>query len=96
MYKSGTTVTFAYNHDGLRVGKTINNAETKYILHGKNIVHMTQGGYTLHFFYDASGKPSVVENDGTKYAYQHNLQGDIMEIVDANGNLTTMMREAIS
>ena len=87
MYKSDTTVNFAYNHDGLRVRKTVNNVVTDYTLHGKNIVHLKQGNNNLHFFYDASGKPAVVDYNGTKYAYQHNLQGDIMEIVDASGNV---------
>ena len=58
---------------------------TNYTLHGKNIVHMTQGSNNLHFFYDASNKPAIVEYNGTKYAYVHNLQGDIVAIVDSNG-----------
>ena len=58
---------------------------TNYTLHGKNIVHMTQGSNELHFFYDASSKPAIVEFNGTKYAYVHNLQGDIVAILDSNG-----------
>ncbi len=58
---------------------------TNYTLHGKNIVHMTQGSNNLHFFYDASNKPAIVEYNGTKYAYVHNLQGDIVAILDSNG-----------
>ena len=89
MSKTGTTASFVYNSDGLRVRKTVNNVVTDYTLHGKNIVHLTQGSDSLHFWYDASGKPAMVEwNDGTttaKYAYIHNLQGDIVGIVDSNG-----------
>ena len=55
------------------------------MLHGKNIVHMTQGSNELHFFYDASNKPAIVEFNGSKYAYVHNLQGDIVAILDSNG-----------
>ncbi len=58
---------------------------TNYTLYGKNIVHMTQGGNNLHFFYDASNKPAIVEYNGVKYAYVHNLQGDIVAILDSNG-----------
>ncbi len=58
---------------------------TNYTLHGKNIVNMTQGNNVLHFFYDASNKPAIVEYNGTKYAYVHNLQGDIVAILDSNG-----------
>ena len=59
---------------------------TKYILHGKNITHLIRGNDELHFFYDASGSPALVEwNNGTttaKYAYVKNLQGDIIAIID--------------
>ena len=33
-----------------------------------------------------SNKPAIVEFNGTKYAYVHNLQGDIVAILDSNGN----------
>ena len=78
------------NADGLRVQKrkvTIYGSDvtTNYILHGKNIVHMTQGTDTLHFWYDAQGRPAIVEYNGTKYAYIHILQGDIVGIIDSTG-----------
>ena len=41
----------------------------------------------LHFFYDAQSKPSFVEYNGEMYRYIHNLQGDIIGIVDADGTL---------
>ena len=42
------------NENVLRVQKTATSTGvTKYTLHGKNVVHMTQGSNELHFFYDA-------------------------------------------
>ena len=41
----------------------------------------------LHFFYDASNRPAVVDYNGTRYGYVHNLQGDICQIIDANGTV---------
>ena len=41
----------------------------------------------LHFFYDSNSKPAFVEYNGVKYRYLHNLQGDIIGIVDSNGTL---------
>ena len=83
-----------YNADGLRVQKTVNGVVTNYTLHGKNIVHLTQGSNTLHFWYDASGKPAVVEwnDDATtaKYAYIHNLQGDIVGCVNRGGMICVL------
>ena len=90
-------IAFTYNHEGLRTRKTrmyysdgdVAYSSTEYTLHGKNIVHMTQGNDSLHFFYDASNRPAIVEwNNGVtaaKYAYIQNLQGDIVGIVDSNG-----------
>ena len=86
-------IEYRYNSEGLRIQKVVTETTasgtttttTDYILHGKNIVHMTQGNNQLHFFYDASNKPAIVEYNGTKYAYIHNLQGDIVGIIDSTG-----------
>ena len=86
MQKLGVTAEFVYNADGLRVQKTVNGVVTKYTLHGKNVVHMTSGADELHFFYDAQNRPAVVVYNGTAYAYVKSLQGDIVAILDENGN----------
>lgn len=88
-------ITFEYNENGLRTKKTrmyfddatgdIGYKATNYTLHGKNIVHMSDGSNNLHFFYDAQNKPAVVIFNGTAYAYLYNLQGDIIGLVDSNG-----------
>ena len=88
-------IEYHYNAEGLRIQKIdtkttaseTTTTTTNYILHGKNIVHLTQGDHNLHFFYDASNKPAIVEYDGTKYGYVQNLQGDIIQIIDANGTV---------
>ena len=88
MQKAGETVEFVYNENGLRVQKTATSTGvTKYTLHGKNIVHMTQGSNELHFFYDAQNKPAVVVYNGTPYTYVKNLQGDIVAILDSEKNV---------
>ena len=87
MQKSGVTAEFVYNADGLRVQKTVNGVATKYTLHGKNIVHMTSGTDELHFFYDAQNRPAVVVYNGVPYAYVKSLQGDVIAILDAVGNV---------
>ena len=86
MQKAGVTAEFVYNADGLRVRKMVNGVATKYTLHGKNVVHMTSGTDELHFFYDAQNRPAVVVYNGTAYAYVKSLQGDIVAILDENGN----------
>ena len=81
-----TDAQFVYNENGLRIQKTVNGVATKYTLHGKNVVHMTSGTDELHFFYDAQNRPAVVVCNGTAYAYVKSLQGDIVAILDENGN----------
>ena len=85
MQSVDTTATFVYNENGLRVQKTVNGVVTKYTLHSKNVVHMTQGSNNLHFFYDAQNKPAVVVYNDIPYSYVKNLQGDIVAILDSTG-----------
>ena len=81
-----TDAQFVYNENGLWIQKTVNGVVTKYTLHGKNVVHMTSGTDELHIFYDAQNRPAVVVYNGTAYAYVKSLQGDIVAILDENGN----------
>lgn len=70
---------------GLRIKKVVNGVTTDYTLNGKNVVHMTQGGHDLHFFYDAQGKPGMVTYNDVDYFYVYNLQGDVVALIDAKG-----------
>jgi len=67
--------------------KKVGTTETNYTLNGKPVVHLTKGSDWMHFYYDAQGRPAMVNFNGTKYHYLHNLQGDIIGIVDASGNI---------
>ena len=67
---------------------------TEYILNGKNVVELIHTDNTtgttptvnrLHFFYDAQGRVAMVDFNGTLYSYVHNLQGDIIGILDNSG-----------
>ena len=85
-------VEFSYDHNGLRTQKKVTRADgivetTDYILHGKLITHLTKGEDAMHFFYDAQSRPAMVEFNGTLYSYAHNLQGDIVGILDSSGNV---------
>ena len=87
-----TDAQFVYNENGLRIQKTVNGVVTKYTLHGKNIVHMTQGNDTLHFYYDASNRPAMVEYNGVKYTYIYNLQSDVVAILNSDGTAVVKYR----
>ena len=91
MVSADKTVEFKYNAEGLRTQKKVTEGSavttTDYTLHGKLITHMTVGTNKLHFFYDNASRPAMVKYNGVLYTYVHNLQGDIVGIVDASGNL---------
>ena len=88
---------YAYDHNGLRTQKKVTQGNvvttTDYMLHGKLVMHMkkhtvqgnTESTDELHFFYDANSRPTMVKYNGVMYTYVHNLQGDIVAILDNNG-----------
>ena len=41
----------------------------------------------MRFFYDAQGKVAQVKFNGSVYSYVHNLQGDIVGMLDNSGSL---------
>ena len=90
--KNGEVIaTYTYDADGNRTSKTVNGVTTNYYwLNGVLQGEMTNDVYTL-FLYDECGKPYgyVVELLGiicTRY-YVFNQQGDIIGLVDENGNM---------
>ena len=90
-HTNGTIVEYAYNSEGLRVSKTVTNTAgtvttTQYTLHGSNLVHLVKGSKYMHFWYDAQNRPTIVNYNGTRYAYIVNLQGDVLGLVDSNGD----------
>ena len=91
MSRTGMTVQFKYDHNGLRTQKIVTEngvtTTTDYTLHGKLVTEMRRGNDILHFFYDNQSRPAKVEYNGTMYTYVHNLQGDIIGILDSTGAL---------
>ena len=91
MSGTGTSVSFQYDHNGLRTQKAVTEngvtTTTNYIYNGKLLAHMTRGSDNMHFYYDAQGRPAMVDYNGTKYAYLHNLQGDVIGIAESTGEL---------
>ena len=92
------SVDFKYNADGLRVQKKVTAGDavtvTDYVLHGELVVEttvtrsvngMAVDVQRMHFFYDAQSRPAMLEWNGERYTYVHNLQGDVIAILDSNG-----------
>ncbi len=91
--ENAVSVQFTYDHTGLRVKKCVNGVDTLYTLNGKNITHIRKGAngangtdaIRMHFFYDAQGSVAAVGYNGVDYAYLHNLQGDVVGLMDMSG-----------
>jgi RHS repeat-associated protein len=86
MSDGSTTLQFKYDDAGLRTQKVNGGTTTQYYWAGSNISHMTSGSDTLHFWYDAAGSPAMLTYNGTNYYYKHNLQSDIIGLMDMAGS----------
>ena len=80
-------ITFTYDAGGVRQSKTANGVTTSYFTEGSRIHREERSdGKTLLYAYDASGLASITYN-GTLYFVQKNFQGDIVALVNQNGNV---------
>ena len=86
MTRTGETWEYSYNADCLRTERSNGTLTYDYIYSGSQLIQMTVGNDTLYFTYDASGTPMSVAYNGTNYYYATNIQGDVIAILDTNGN----------
>lgn len=84
---NGITMSFKYDNNGIRTKKTVNGVETEYFYVGDTLVSQKTGNETINFAYTAGGSPYGFTYNGTSYFYLTNIQGDIIGIYDANGNV---------
>ena len=92
-----TPVTFTYNADGIRTGKTTYGYGHKYYLDGTQVTAemWTQNNveYLLYYLYDENGAPIGMQYRTSNYAsgvfdfffFDKNLQGDVIGIYNADG-----------
>ena len=85
MSKPGSSIAYGYNADGKRTSKAVNGTTYNYTYLGDTLTDLSWGSNKLHFTYDSIGPASVTYN-GTTYLYVKNAQGDVVQIVDGNGN----------
>ena len=96
MTSGDVTWTYTYNNAGLRTGrvgtktdddgKTTTTATYEYIYNGSQLVRMVKDGEVIDFTYDAAGTPLTMTYDEVTYYYVTNLQGDVVGLLDENGN----------
>ena len=87
-----TNIAYTYNHNGIRTSKTINGSTTYYeVDENNNVVKQYElendvETNVIEFVYDSNNIPIYFTYNNTIYYYEKNLQGDIVAILDANGN----------
>ncbi len=82
-----TNISYAYNHNGIRTSKTVGDITTTYkVDENNNVIKQTDGTNTIKFVYDNNSSPIYMVYNETLYYYEKNLQGDIVGILDQNGN----------
>ena len=85
--RGNTTISYTYDADGIRTSKTVNGVKHTYVYASGKLLRETYGSNTLDFFYSTSGQPYALSYNGTTYYYITNLQGDVMQIINANGEV---------
>ena len=90
---AGPTVAYEYNSAGIRTKKTVGGMLVhQYTLDGSKIIRETvtnngTASYDLYYLYDKSGSVIGFIYNNTYYYFQKNLQGDVIRILDYNGNV---------
>ena len=80
-----TEISYAYDGEGLRTSKWVGDSYHEYIYNGGQLLREWHDGDILDFFYDTNGHPYALNYNDTTYYYITNLQGDVIYLVDEDG-----------
>ena len=83
----GTKITYRYNANGMRTQKQVGSKVTDYYYDSNNnLIAEKTDNATLFFYYDTENSPVALSYNGKMFYYVKNLQGDIVKILDEDGN----------
>ncbi len=85
--KSGLDVSFEYGVDGVRRKKTVNGIVTEFITDGIKVLAQKTEDRVLSFLIDGNGDTYGFVLNEVAHFYLKNVQGDIIGITDAAGNI---------
>ena len=80
-------IEFKYNERGVRTQKIVNGVQTDFITSGIKLLGQKTGENVLLWQVDGNGNTIGFNYNGVPYFYMKNLQGDIIGITDASGNI---------
>lgn len=86
-YDNNLNITYRYDNESLRLGKTVNNIITNYYYEARNIIFETTGNNKTYYIRDNNNKLIGFKYNDTIYYYIKNMQEDIIGITDSNYNL---------
>ncbi len=81
-----STASYVYNENGIRTQKTVNGVTTSFLVDGSTIRFSLSNDLRLSFPYYGDELVGFKSGNDTYY-YLKNLQGDIVQIVDGDGNV---------
>ena len=79
--------TYTYNANGIRTSKTVGGVTHTYTLDGTKILREVWDGNTLVPLYDNEDSVCGIVYNGTPYYFVKNLQGDVIAIANARGEV---------
>ena len=87
------TLSFTYDHDGIRTSKTVNGVVHNYTVSGSLILTEEWGTNLVVYLYDANGAPvgmryrtsSMAEGVFYTFWFDKNLQGDVVAVYNETG-----------
>ena len=85
--KNSGSISYTYNDDGIRTGKTVNGVRTDYYLNGTAVIMQKTGDNVIWYTYDENGLKTGFIYNGTAYYYVYNLQGDVISILNESGDV---------
>ena len=80
-------VSFKYDDNDIRTQKTVGSTTTDFTTVGGRITSQTTNAQTTYFRYDESGNLISLNWDGAEYFYVLNIQGDVIFLLDEQGNV---------
>ncbi|MBQ7861437.1 MAG: RHS repeat-associated core domain-containing protein [Clostridia bacterium] len=93
--KNGTSISYTYDADGLRTGKTVNGVKHNYYYVDGQLRYERNGdNYEIYYTYNADGRPvlatkrDLVAKKNYQYYLITNTRGDIIETRDDYGNVS--------
>ena len=84
--EGSATYSYTYDEEGIRTSKTVGGTTTYFNYENGQLLSQSDGTNTFIFQYDASGNPAGFIYNGAQYFYLTNAMGDIISIVDTQGN----------